>query len=137
MKTRSMSRRMVRVTATPTKIEREILAKRQADEDAAAQGEARLSDTTVNHGSPRDVLHRYLDRAHAKYMSQFPPGFEPLAKSIEHWARARQDGRGNHDKQMASIRADIGTASTPDQGEDEQTHGRPVRSRRRRISGAH
>jgi hypothetical protein len=73
MKTRTLARRMVRVAVTPTKIE--------ADRIARAQAEAEREEVNLD-------LHSYLDRAYQKFISAYPPGYEPLAKAIEMWAKA-------------------------------------------------
>jgi hypothetical protein len=64
---------MTRTEVTPTAIEREEIAKRQNDE---VQAEDKLD------------FHARLERAHQKYLEQFPPGYEPLQAAFDAYADA-------------------------------------------------
>jgi hypothetical protein len=73
LKTRALIRRMDRTEITPTRIEAEELARRQEEETRA---EDKLD------------LHGRQERAHAKYLAQYPEGHDPLERSLDAYADA-------------------------------------------------
>jgi hypothetical protein len=73
MKTRTLARRMARVSITPTAQEKDRLARAAAE---AEREEASLD------------LHTYLRRGYQAFIQQFPPGYEPLSRALEAWGKA-------------------------------------------------
>jgi hypothetical protein len=118
MKTRTLLRRVVKAEAMPTALERSLLA--QADQQAAE--EAWRDDLPPN-PDDRAALHRFLDRAARAFASRYPPGFEPLEKSLASWANAEYPGRREQEQHLALELAEAGVAQV-DQAEDE-TEQRP------------
>jgi hypothetical protein len=73
LKTRTLLRRMGRTEITPTALEREQIAKRQAEEQAA--------ETNL-------VFFERQERVVERYLSQFGEGYEPLWRALEVYAAA-------------------------------------------------
>jgi hypothetical protein len=130
MKTRTLLRRVVKAEAMPTALERSLLA--QADQQAAE--EAWRDDLPPN-PDDRAALHRFLDRAARAFASRFPPGFEPLEKSLASWANADYPGKREHERnlalELAEVRGEARGAAQVDQAEDEQERPEPPQKTRR------
>jgi hypothetical protein len=78
LKARLLRRRLGRAEVTPTKIEADELARRQEEE---ALDESKLD------------FHARQERAHDKYLEQFPPNHDPLQASLDAYATALRKPR--------------------------------------------
>jgi hypothetical protein len=114
MKTRSMSRRMVRVTATPTLLDNQRLIIEKAEQ------EARVADQSFA------AVH---EREYRRLTAHWPKDYDPLAPFVADCAAEVQRLRAEREQRMREFKRD--------EGDDEQT-GRPApggRSRQGPISG--
>jgi hypothetical protein len=104
VRTRTLARRVVKARATPTKLALEQMA------SAAEPAEETWREDTPPNPDDRAALHRYLDRAAARYRAMFPPDHEPLARSLESWAagaRGEYHGRRDHEAHLRAELAEV------------------------------
>jgi hypothetical protein len=100
-------RRAVRAAQLPTRAE---VAKMAAEQSAAAEQGPWTPD--LFRAESHEALHRFLDRAAARYRAGMPDDFEPLQKSLDAWRAALAKSRAaqhtvDHDREMSRIRAEI------------------------------
>ena len=104
MKSKSMLRRIVRVTATPTLLDR----KRMIIEAEQAEQDAHVDQSFA-------AIH---EREYRRLTAHWPPDFEPLEKSIAAWGKGLPDHIVSRRAEVERRARELALGSGQDDGKD-------------------
>jgi hypothetical protein len=88
MKSRPLLNRVRKAAITPTAAERLALKQGKAAEKAARQADEVVDGKFPDPSVDLRGFHAALERSHARYLAQFPPGYRPLDAALKAFAAA-------------------------------------------------